>query len=146
MITGITILFALLISATSIDAVAQPVGGKWWKVPEYRDSLELTQEQVSHIDFIFASYENKLRELHENLKKQQFVLRNRIRNPHSSSAQIRSATEIVESTKASYKRTSLEMYLRIRDALTPQQRMSLQDMSHASVNKKHRKKSHSRYK
>lgn len=127
--TALTILFALLVSAVSISAHAEHRDGKWWKVPQHKKNLQLTDDQVSRIDFIFASYEGRLNELHNSLKENQFLLRNRIRNPNSTSSQIRLANEKVEMIKTTYRKTSLEMYLRIREILTPKQRIVLQKTS-----------------
>ncbi|HEX3036753.1 MAG TPA: periplasmic heavy metal sensor [Thermodesulfobacteriota bacterium] len=101
---------------------------KWWKNQKIVDELELTNRQVDRIEEIFSSHKSKMLELHSKLRKKDEELSKKARNPNSTREEILQLTDEVENIKGELRDIRVDMLLRIRDVLSPQQRAKLQEI------------------
>ena len=101
---------------------------KWWKNQKIVDELELTNSQVDQIEKIFSSHKSKMLEVHFKLRKKDEELSKKARNPNSTRKEILRLTNEVESIKGELRDIRVDMLLRIRDVLSPQQRGKLQEI------------------
>ena len=102
--------------------------GKWWKDQKIVNELDLSNGQVNQIEGIFSSYKGHIIDLDSQLRKKQKELRAKIKNPNSTREEILRLTDEVEKLKVDLRGVQVDMYLRIRDVLTPQQRSKLEDI------------------
>jgi Spy/CpxP family protein refolding chaperone len=102
--------------------------GKWWKNNEIVKSLELSNAQVDQIEKIFSSRKGKIKELGSNLRKKEKELDNTIRNPNSSNEEVLKLSDEVEEIRGNLRKLKVDMFLQIREVLTPQQRGKLQEI------------------
>jgi Spy/CpxP family protein refolding chaperone len=122
-----------LITAAYIDAHSESLQGKWWKSPEIRKELTLSPKQVEEIESIFGSYLPEMMRVNSNLRNQVLILREKVKNPKSSSDEIRRASIAVDETKKALSSLKLEMFLKIREVLTPEQRAKLHRIKSESL-------------
>ena len=101
---------------------------KWWKNQKIVDELELTNRQVDRIEEIFSSHKSKMLEIHSKLRKKDEELSKKARNPNSTREEILRLTDEVESIQRELRDIRVDMLLRIRDVLSPQQRGKLQEI------------------
>lgn len=102
--------------------------GKWWKHPNIAKELELTNDQVNQIEAIFSSYRPQMIELDSKLKEKEGKLRDTRRNPNSTREEISKLNDEVEGIRGNMRRVRVDMFLQIRDVLTPQQRTKLEEI------------------
>jgi Spy/CpxP family protein refolding chaperone len=102
--------------------------GKWWKNNEIVKSLELSNAQVDQIEKIFSSRKGKIKELGSNLRKKERELDNTIRNPNSSNEEVLKLSNEVEEIRGNLRKLKVDMFLQIREVLTPKQRGKLQEI------------------
>ncbi len=123
------ILFFLMVLVSSISyGYDEDTPGKWWKHPKIARELGLSNDQVNQIEGIFSSYKARMMELNSNLKQKEAQLRNAITNPNSSREEILRMTAEVEGIKGNMRNTKIDMFLQVRDVLTPEQRSRLEDI------------------
>jgi Spy/CpxP family protein refolding chaperone len=101
---------------------------KWWKNQKIVDELELTNSQVDQIEDVFSSHKNKMLELRSKLRKKDEELSKKASNPNSTREEILQLTDEVENIKGELRDIRVDMLLRIRDVLSPQQRGKLQEI------------------
>ena len=104
------------------------VQGKWWKHPNIAKELELTNDQVNQIEAIFSSYRPQMVELDSKLKEKEGQLRDTRRNPNSTREEISRLNDEVEGIRGNMRKVRVDMFLQIRDVLTPQQRTKLEEI------------------
>jgi Spy/CpxP family protein refolding chaperone len=102
--------------------------GKWWKNKEIVKSLELNNDQVNRIEGIFSSQKGRIKELGSDLRKKERELNDTIRNPNSSNEKVLKLSNEVEEIRGSMRRVKVDMFLQIREVLTPEQRSKLQEI------------------
>lgn len=128
----LTLLFVLLITAAYIDARSESLQGKWWKSPEVKKELTLSPKQVEEIESIFGSYLPEIKRVNSNLRNHILILREKVKDPNSSSDEIRRASIEVDGAKKALSSLKLEMFLKIREVLTPEQRAKLHRIKNES--------------
>ena len=101
---------------------------KWWKNQKIVDELELTNSQVDQIEEIFSSHKGQMLKLHSKLREKDGELKDKARNPNSTREELLQLTDEVESIKGELRDIRVDMLLRIRDVLSPQQRGKLQEI------------------
>ena len=123
------ILFFLIVSVSSFSyGYDDDIQGKWWKHPKIVKELELTNDQVNRIEAVFSSYRPQMIDLDSKLKEKEGKLRDTHRNPNSTREEISRLNDEVEGIRENMRRVRLDMFLQIRDLLTPQQRTKLEEI------------------
>jgi len=98
---------------------------KWWKDPRIAGELDLSKDQVRSIERIFSSYKKRIVKYQKQLRKSEVELKQELRNPNAKKEDVLKLIDGIEDTKASYTRTKVEMFLKVKDVLTPEQVASL---------------------
>lgn len=101
---------------------------KWWKNNEIIEQLGLTSDQGNQIEKIFVSNKGQIIELKSMLTVKQKSLRSLIRDPHSSREEVLILNDEVDRIKSRLKRLRLDMLLKIREVLSPEQRLKLREI------------------
>ncbi len=101
---------------------------KWWKNNEIIEQLGLTSDQGNQIEKIFVSNKGQIMELKSMLTVKQKSLRSLIRDPHSSREEVLILNDEVDRIKSRLKRLRLDMLLKIREVLSPEQRLKLREI------------------
>ncbi|MGE5444682.1 MAG: Spy/CpxP family protein refolding chaperone [Ignavibacteriales bacterium] len=123
------ILFFLMVFVSSFSyGNDDDVQGKWWKHPNIAKELELTNDQQNRIEAIFSSYRPQMIELDSKLKEKEGKLRDTRRNPNSTREEISRLNDEVEGIRGNMRKVRVDMFLQIRDVLTPQQRTKLEEI------------------
>ena len=99
---------------------------KWWKNPKIVKELDLSSAQVERIEDIFSSYKGRIVTLNSELDKKEKELRKVVKNPNSTKEEVLELSDEVGRTKGELRRLEVNMFLEIRDVLTPAQREKLQ--------------------
>jgi len=94
---------------------------KWWKDPQIAGELNLTKDQAKSIERIFSSYKKRISKYRKQLKKSEVELRKELRNPEAKKEDVLQLIDRIEDIKAGYTRTKVEMFLKVKDVLTPDQ-------------------------
>ncbi|HLE24637.1 MAG TPA: Spy/CpxP family protein refolding chaperone [Thermodesulfobacteriota bacterium] len=102
--------------------------GKWWKNKKIVKQLELSNEQMNRIEGIFSSNKGRIKELDSDLKKKEREFSDTVKNPNSSREEILRMNNEVEEVKGKLRKAYIDMRLQIRDVLTPEQRIKLQEI------------------
>lgn len=98
---------------------------KWWKDPQIVSELNLSEEQVKSIDEIFSKYKKKFVGYQRQLRESEDELKKELQDPDVTKEQVLKTIDGIENTKAAYIRTKVEMYLKVKDILTPEQETTL---------------------
>lgn len=98
---------------------------KWWKDPKIAGELNLSKEQVKSIDKIFSSYKKRIMNYQKQLRDREVELRKELRNRNAKKEDVLKLIDGIENTKAAYTRTKVEMFLKVKDVLTPEQETAL---------------------
>lgn len=115
------IVFVLIFAANANAMLGGRGHYKWWKDPNVAKELNLTNKQVNSIENIFDSYKPKIMEYRKQLKSNELELKKELRNPKAKKEDVLQLIDNIENTKAAYTRTKVEMFLKVRDVLTPEQ-------------------------
>ena len=94
---------------------------KWWKDPKIASELDLSKDQVRSIDRIFSSYKKRIFKYQKELRKSEVELKKELQNPNAKKEDVLKLIDGIENTKAAYTRAKVEMYLKVKDVLTPGQ-------------------------
>lgn len=120
----ISLLFVLLSLLFVLNAHALLKGGsnyKWWKDPKVASELDLSKDQVKRIEQIFSSYKKRIARYRKQLNKSEVELKKELQNPNAKKEDVLKLIDGIENTKAAYTRSKVEMFLRVKDVLTPEQ-------------------------
>lgn len=98
---------------------------KWWKDQQIAKELNLSKAQSNQIEQIFRSYKKRISQYRKKLKKSEVELKKELRNPEAKKEDVLILIDNIEDTKAAYTRTKVEMYLKVKDVLTPEQSAAL---------------------
>ena len=124
----ISLLLFVLTIVFSINAhavLASEANYKWWKNPKIVTKLQMSPQQVRDVDAIFSSYKTNFINYRKSLRNQEKILKKELQNPNANKEDVLQLIDGIENTKADYTRTKVEMYLKIKDVLTPQQQSTL---------------------
>ena len=101
---------------------------KWWKDSQIASELNLSRDQANQIEHIFSSYKKKIVQYRKQLNNNEVKLKKELRNPEAKREDVLLLIDKIESTKAAYTRTKVEMFLKIKDVLTPEQQATLHNI------------------
>jgi len=122
-----------LLPALVLLALTAPVHGQsfrfpWWKDAQFTKDLSLTADQSARIDRVFQSTIALLRQKKEELDLQEAELSKLIAGNADESVVTRQVDK-VEGIRASLNKTRTLMLLRMRQVLSPDQRVILNKLS-----------------
>ena len=119
--TSLVIVFLLVLAA---EGRAQSFGFPWWRDAQFQKELSLTSDQSGRIDNVFQSTISLLRQKREELDQQEAEL-SRLIAANADEAVVVRQVDKVEGIRASLNKQRTLMLLRMRQVLTPDQRVKL---------------------
>lgn len=134
--TCLIILSVILIYSLNSYSYGGHRSAKWWKDSEVAKEIHLTKDQIDLIEQIFNSDKEQIVDLNSKLKIKQSNLRSKLEDPNSSRDEVLELNDEVVQLKTKLKRLRLDMLLKIRDVLTPEQRQKLQEIRIKGMKKK----------
>ena len=122
-----------LLPALVLLALTAPIHGQsfrfpWWKDAQFTKDLSLTADQSARIDRVFQSTIALLRQKKEELDLQEAELSKLIAGNADETVVTRQVDK-VEGIRASLNKTRTLMLLRMRQVLSPEQRVILNKLS-----------------
>jgi Spy/CpxP family protein refolding chaperone len=112
-----------LLASAPLAAANQP-GARfpWWRNDQVVEELSLTTDQCDRIDHIFQSMRTELRQELEELEQLESKLSHLIQSDADEAVVVRYIDK-VETARAALSKTRSLMYLRMRQVMTPDQRV-----------------------
>jgi Spy/CpxP family protein refolding chaperone len=110
--------------ALATAAHAQSFGFPWWRDAQFQRDLSLTTEQTAKIENVFQPAVTQLRAKKAELDQQEEEL-SRLIAANADEAVVVKQVDKVESIRAHLNKTRTLMLLRMRQVLTPEQRVKL---------------------
>lgn len=101
--------------------------GAWWRDPTYAAKLNLTAEQQKRMDDVLQDSQLKLIDAKARLEKEELVLKPLMDADRLEEAQVLSQIDRVAQARAELEKVNARMLLGIRQTLTPEQWISLQN-------------------
>jgi len=131
-----------LLPAALVLALAAPVHGQsfgfpWWRDAQFQKDLNLTAEQSTRIDGVFQSTVNILRQKKVELDQQEAEL-SRLIAANADEGVVTRQVDKVEGIRANLNKMRTLMLLRMRQVLSPEQRVQLNKL-HEQWEKDHRR-------
>jgi Spy/CpxP family protein refolding chaperone len=117
----------LLLVAGTAPVHGQSFGFPWWRDAQFQRDLSLTSEQSAQIDAVFQKTIPSLREKRTELDAQEEEL-SRMIAANADEALVVKQVDRVESIRSHMNKTRTLMLLRMRQVLTPQQRVKLNQL------------------
>ena len=117
----LVIIFSLALAA---EGRAQSFGFAWWRDAQFQKDLTLSTEQSARIDTVFQSTISLLRQKREELDQQEAEL-SRLIAANADEAVVVRQVDKVEGVRASLNKHRTLMLLRMRQVLSPDQRVKL---------------------
>jgi Spy/CpxP family protein refolding chaperone len=114
----------LLALAAPAPAHGQSFGFPWWKDAQFQRDLSLTSDQSARIDGVFESTITLLRQKKVDLDGQEAEL-SRLIAVNADEWAVTRQVDKVEGIRANLNKTRTLMLLRMRQVLTPDQRVQL---------------------
>jgi len=123
-------------------AFAAPLSGQsfgfaWWKDAQFQKDLSLTADQSARIDSVFQSAITQLRQKKVELDEQEAEL-SRLIAANADEAVVTRQVDKVEGVRGTLNKGRTLMLLRMRQVLTPEQRVTLNKL-HEHWDKDHRR-------
>ena len=118
---SLVIVFLLVLAA---EGRAQSFGFPWWRDAQFQRELSLTSDQSGRIDSVFQSTISLLRQKREELDQQEAEL-SRLIASNADEAVVVRQVDRVEGIRASLNKHRTLMLLRMRQVLSPDQRVKL---------------------
>jgi len=118
---SLVIVFLLVLAA---EGRAQSFGFPWWRDAQFQRDLSLTSDQSGRIDGVFQSTIALLRQKREELDQQEAEL-SRLIAANADEALVVRQVDRVEGIRASLNKHRTLMLLRMRQVLSPDQRVKL---------------------
>jgi len=118
---SLVIVFVLVLAA---EGRAQTFGFPWWRDAQFQRELSLTSDQSGRIDSVFQATISLLRQKREELDQQEAEL-SRLIAANADEAMVVRQVDKVEGIRASLNKHRTLMLLRMRQVLTPDQRVKL---------------------
>jgi Spy/CpxP family protein refolding chaperone len=115
---------AMLLLALTAPAHGQSFGFPWWKDAQFQRDLSLTSDQSARIDVVFESTITLLRQKKVELDGQEAEL-SRLIAVNADEWAVTRQVDKVEGIRANLNKTRTLMLLRMRQVLTPEQRVQL---------------------
>jgi len=115
------IVFSLVLAT---EGRAQSFGFPWWRDAQFQKDLSLSAEQSARIDSVFQSTISLLRQKREELDQQEAEL-SRLIAANADEAVVVRQVDKVEGVRASLNKHRTVMLLRMRQLLSPDQRVKL---------------------
>src|SRR5207249_8527691 len=116
---SLVIVFLLALAA---EGRAQSFGFPWWRDAQFQRELSLTSDQSGRIDSVFQSTISLLRQKREELDQQEAEL-SRLIASNADEAVVVRQVDRVEGIRASLNKHRTLMLLRMRQVLSPDQRV-----------------------
>jgi Spy/CpxP family protein refolding chaperone len=119
---AVLVTLAILAPMTALaqEHVMMPKG-RWWKVPELARQLDLTAEQQSRLDAVFAARSKELIDLKAAADKAAIDLRLQLEDADSDSASVLSQASELGDARALLFRKEIEMLVEMRAELNGEQ-------------------------
>jgi Spy/CpxP family protein refolding chaperone len=117
----LVIIFSL---AAATEGRAQSFGFPWWRDAQFQKDLSLSADQSARIDSVFQSTVSLLRQKREELDQQEAEL-SRLIAANAEEAVVVRQVDKVEAVRASLNKHRTLMLLRMRQVLSPDQRVRL---------------------
>jgi Spy/CpxP family protein refolding chaperone len=117
-------LVIVLSLAAATEARAQSFGFPWWRDAQFQKDLSLSAEQSARIDSVFQSTISLLRQKREELDQQEAEL-SRLIAANADETLVVRQVDRVEGIRASLNKNRTLMLLRMRQVLSPDQRVRL---------------------
>ncbi len=117
-------LAVILLLATAGSPRAQSFGFPWWRDAQFQKDLSLTSDQSARIDNVFQSTISLLRQKRQELDGQEAEL-SRLIAANADEATVVRQVDKVEGIRASLNKHRTLMLLRMRQVLSPDQRVKL---------------------
>ena len=138
-----------LVPAALVLALVAPVHGQsfgfpWWRDAQFQKDLSLSTEQATRIDNVFQSTIPLLRQKKAELDQQEAALSHLIAGNADEGLVVRQVDK-VEAIRAHLNKTRTLMLLRMRQVLSPDQRVQLNKL-HEEVERNRRPKGDARNK
>jgi Spy/CpxP family protein refolding chaperone len=118
------LLAAMVLLALAAPAHGQSFGFPWWKDAQFQRELSLTSDQSARIDGVFESTITLLRQKKVELDGQEAEL-SRLIAVNADEWAVTRQVDKVEGIRANLNKTRTLMLLRMRQVLTPDQRVQL---------------------
>lgn len=115
---------AMALLALAAPAHGQSFGFPWWKDAQFQRDLSLTSDQSTRIDSVFESTITLLRQKKVELDGQEAEL-SRLIAVNADEWAVTRQVDKVEGIRANLNKTRTLMLLRMRQVLTPDQRVQL---------------------
>jgi Spy/CpxP family protein refolding chaperone len=115
---------AMVLLALAAPAHGQSFGFPWWKDAQFQRDLSLTSDQSARIDGVFDSTITLLRQKKVELDGQEAEL-SRLIAVNADEWAVTRQVDKVEGIRANLNKTRTLMLLRMRQVLTPDQRVQL---------------------
>jgi Spy/CpxP family protein refolding chaperone len=129
---------AIVFSLAAAPAVhAQSFGFPWWRDAQFQRDLSLTTDQTARIESLFQSTISQLRAKKAELDQQEEEL-SRLIAANADEAIVVKQVDKVEGIRAHLNKTRTLQLLRIRQVLSPEQRLKLNKI-HDQWEKDHRR-------
>lgn len=128
---------ALLLLAMAAPLRGQSFGFAWWKDAQFQKDLTLTADQSARIESVFRSTITHLREKKVELDEQEAEL-SRLIGANADESVVIKQVDKVEGIRGTLNKARTLMLLRMRQVLTPEQRVILNKL-HDQWDKDHRR-------
>lgn len=103
--------------------------GGWWKNPQLRQKLQLSDDQIQKIEKIARDQQIQAINLRADVEKQDAVLRNLMESDSIDKAQVFAQIDKLSEARALLEKSHVETLLAIRKVLTAEQAKKLRDLS-----------------
>jgi Spy/CpxP family protein refolding chaperone len=113
---------ALMVGASVVVANQPGARFPWWRNDQVVEEIGLSTDQCDRIDHIFQSMRAELRQELQELERLESKLSHLIQSDADEAVVIRSIDK-VETARAALSKTRSVMYLRMRQVMTPDQRV-----------------------
>jgi Spy/CpxP family protein refolding chaperone len=128
---------AAFVLALAAQVHGQSFGFPWWRDTQFQKDLNLTTEQSTRIDGVFQSTVNLLRQKKVELDQQEAEL-SRLIAANADEGVVTRQVDKVEGIRANLNKMRTLMLLRMRQVLSPDQRVQLNKL-HEQWEKDHRR-------
>lgn len=102
--------------------------GKFWKRPEVRRQLRLSDAQVKSLEAVFLRHQRALVDLKAEVDRRQIDLDELLADDRADERQLSAAVEVLEDARGKLGKSRAFMMLEVRRILTPVQRKAMQEM------------------
>ncbi len=117
-----------LLTASAYGYFGGEIYYKWWKNPKIATEMKLTKDQADEIEDIFTSYKEEIIVHQKELRKREDELLSKLREPQCSRDEVMVMTDEIENIKAALTRIKVDMFLKIKNVLTPDQEEALHNI------------------